>query len=384
MKIAFFVGVLVIQALSAFLLIKGLKMPARWVPWIIVVFVIFNLPIPYLMWLQSGARQPPLWAAALIVRPVYAWQFNWVAFLLFIAPVIVGARLLVLATGWETVITVLRWAVIAFIGGWAVLAVYGLADTLRLPVAERVEVTLPGLPPEEDGLKVVLLTDDHVAWWNAKEEFRRIAAVAEEFGPDLLLITGDMVDHHPDYVYAYADCLKDLQPRLGRYAIIGNHDVYTGREAVARRMEERGFRMLRNEWTTLDDKGSRLVLAGLDDSGRGWTGGDPATQKLPEVMDGCPEERPTILMIHRPTRFEDFKGLPIDLVLAGHTHGGQLAFPFGGPGLAHLTFANPGGMYRSGDLSQYVSRGSGTVGWCYRLFCPKEVTFITLRSPEAD
>jgi len=379
----FFLLVVALQALEALVFIKGLKLPSRWSWPVIGLFVLFNLALPYLLWLQSGARQPPLWAAALIVRPVYAWHFNWLSFLLFIAPIIVLVRGGAWLAGSETAITALRWGVVGLTIFGAVLSVYGLIDTLRPPELIELEVEMRDLPADEDGLRVAVLSDPHIGWWNAKEEFQEVARMIADMEPDLLLVVGDMVDHHPDYVHVFADCLEGVRPRLGRYAIIGNHDVYTGREAVARRMEARGFDMIRNGWKSLDALGSSLVLAGMDDSGLGWTGEDPATSRLPKVLAGCPENAPVILMKHRPSSFEYFEGLPVDLVLSGHTHGGQLKLPFGGPGLADLTYEFTEGLHQKGGQAIYVSKGTGTVGWPFRLFCPREVTLITLRSPRA-
>jgi predicted phosphodiesterase len=98
---------------------------------------------------------------------------------------------------------------------------------------------------KDDRIKVVQLTDLHVSWWNSRKEIERIGVQVRELQPDLLLITGDVVDHNPDYVKVLADGLDQVRPRLGRYAIIGNHDVYTGREEITERMEARGFKMLR-------------------------------------------------------------------------------------------------------------------------------------------
>lgn len=375
-----FIFIAAFQAFAAFIFIWGLKLPARYAYLVAAAFVIMNLPIPYIIWLVSGARQPPMWAAALIVRPCFAWQFDWLTFVLFLAPLVVLAR----AGAWlahsEAVIIWMRYAVFSITALAAALTVYGLADTITIPRVERIEIRLPHLPASEEGLKIAHLSDPHVTWWNSRKEFQRIADLIADMDPDLLVITGDMVDHNPDYVYVVADCLEKTRPRLGRYAVIGNHDVYTGREAVSRRMEERGFTMIRDRWISLEAEGSSLVLAGLDDSGMNWTGRDPANKKLPAIMEGCPSGRPVILLKHRPAPMKVFRDLPVGLVLAGHTHGGQLKLPFGGPGLADITFENPGGTYSEEGLTQHVSRGTGTVGWPFRLFCPAEVSLITLRA----
>jgi predicted MPP superfamily phosphohydrolase len=220
-----------------------------------------------------------------------------------------------------------------------------------------------------------------MSWWSSKEEIERLADMVARADPDLLLITGDMVDHHPGYVHALADAFEGVNPRLGRYAIIGNHDAYTGRTRVARLMGARGFRMLRNEWVVIEKRGARLVLAGMDDSAAGWTGADKASAKIREVLSGCPMDIPSILLTHRPPSFADTEGLPIKLTLSGHTHGGQLRLPFGGPGFADLTFEHVMGLYSQDQRSLYVSRGIGTVGLPYRLFCLTEIALLTLRNP---
>lgn len=367
---------LLIQGLDAFILIKGFRLGGNW-PWIIIaVFIVANLPLPYVAWLVAGARQPPTWAALLIVRPFYAWQFNWICFLFLVAPLVMGARLGAFLAGAPAIFDWARYAAGGVIALVAVLSLYGLFHTSHDPELVLVEAAIYNLPESLDGYRVAQLSDNHVAWWNSREEFERVAAMVKGAKPDMLVVTGDMIDHNPDYVHAFADCLEGVKPRHGRFAIIGNHDVYTGREAVASRMEDRGFKMLRNEWVYLDDPG--LIIAGYDDSGQGWTGRDPAQEIAPQILKSAPRTMPVMLLAHRPPAMEALLGLPVNLVLAGHTHGGQLCLPFGGPGLADLTFKHTAGLYRAGDMALYVTRGTGTVGWPFRLFCPPEVTILKL------
>jgi hypothetical protein len=382
-KVSIFIGIVILQALEAFILIRGLKLPARVTPWIIAVFVVFNLALPYLIWLWSGARQPPTWAAIWIVRPVFAWHFNWFCFLVFLAPLILALSLASSWGGFGWALTAARIVVLGSIGLWTALTIFGLSQENDIPQVVKLEVLLPNLAEQEDGIRLVQLSDPHVAWWNSREEICRIGAMIRDLSPDLLVITGDMVDHNPDYVDALAQCLTDVRPRLGRYAIIGNHDVYTGREAVARRMEERGLKMIRNGWISLETRGSSVVLVGVDDSGRNWTGPDPSVTEIPQALVGMPPGRPVILLKHRPIIFEDVAGLPIGLILAGHTHGGQICLPFGDVGLADLKWPYAFGLSHDGEKTQYVSRGTGTVGWPFRLWCPADISLITLRSPKA-
>jgi predicted MPP superfamily phosphohydrolase len=371
---------LILQVLILFILIWGLKIPRRFALWLIFGFVLFSLPLPYILWLQAGARQPPFFAAALIVRPFFAWQFNWLCFLVFLVPVIVLARAGAALFGSEMIITILRWAVFMIAMIWGSATIFGLWDTTNPPMVEKLELEIKGLPLMDHGIRVVQLSDPHVSWWNSKQEICETGRIIAGLEPDLLVITGDMVDHNPRYVHAFADCMEEVSPRLGRYAIIGNHDVYTGTESVARLMQARGFRMLRNEWISLENKGAHLALAGIDDSGLAWTSSDPQEKRIPEILAGCPRDLPVILLAHRPSAFEHVKGLPVALTLAGHTHGGQMKLPFRGPGLADIGFAHPSGLYKRGDQVLYVSRGTGTVGWPFRLNCPKEITLIILCS----
>ena len=380
----FFIGIIAFQVLEILVLRWGLRLQGRTFAMLVIVVAVFLLPLPYQFWLIHNARQPPTWAAALIVRPTYAWHFNWLTFMFFIAPVIVLVRVGGSISGWNGAVPFLRWLVAAILGVWGILTIYGLAATLRSPELEKMEIEIPGLSQKEDGLKIAQISDMHFAWWNSQAEMRRIGGMIAPLNPDLFVITGDMVDHNPDYVYKLADCLEMIKPRLGKFAIIGNHDVYTGADEVARRMQERGFTMLRGSSASLKDKGADLTLAGMDDSGERWTGADPAEKNIPEIVARCPKDSPIILLAHRPSAFDRITGLPIALTLSGHTHGGQLRLPFGLPGLADIGFKRPSGLYQKGNQSLYVTRGTGTVGWPFRLNCPEEITLITLRAPKSS
>jgi hypothetical protein len=349
---------------------------------VVIVFVVFLVPLPYQFWLIQNARQPTEWAAAWIVRPTYAWHFSWLSFMLFIAPLMVLVRVGAGVSGWDGATTFLRWSVAAALGVWGVIAIWGLATSTRPPRLEKVEVKIPGLSQKDDGLRIALLSDMHFAWWNSEAEMQRTSAMIAALNPDLFVITGDMVDHNPDYVYGLADCLEIIKPRLGRYAVIGNHDVYTGRNQVAARMQERGFTMLRGAGVSLSDKGADLTLAGMDDSGEHWTGADPDEIKIPGIIAKCPKQHPIIWLNHRPSAFDQIIGLPVALTLSGHTHGGQLKLPFGLPGLAEIGFKRTAGLYQKGEQWLYITRGTGTVGWPFRVNCPEEITLITLRAPE--
>jgi uncharacterized protein len=379
LRSALFLFIIIIQALCAYLFIRGLKIPDKLVLPVIIVFVFFNLFMPYILWLQEGARQPPFWAAVAIVRPAFAWQFGWITFLLFWAPVIIGARLIVLWTGAEGVLSAVRISTYIIMAIWTMLAIWGLINTVNPPEVRTIEIKMPGLEAAED-TRLIHISDNHVTWWNAEYEFQRIADMVQDLKPDMLVVTGDMVDHHPDYVNVFGKCLSSVKPKYGRFAVIGNHDVYTGRKAVADRMEENGFKMLRDECVDLTGKGLKVQIAGVDDSGKGWTGSDPGDNKVNKILSGCGNGNPVIFLSHRPSVWDEALKEGVDLTLSGHTHGGQWRLPFGGPGLADLTFKQTTGLYEKDGKYMNVSNGTGTVGWPYRLFCPPEITLIILKS----
>ena len=117
---------------------------------------------------------------------------------------------------------------------------------------------------------------------------------------------------------------------------------------IARLMDEDDVIMLRHNWVSLQSKGADLVIGGMDDSGIGWTGADPAEKDIPEILKDAPKGLPIIWLGHRPTSFDKVIGLPVALTLSGHTHGGQLRIPFGGPGLADIAFKHAMGLYKVG------------------------------------
>ena len=129
------------------------------------------------------------------------------------------------------------------------------------------------------------------------------------------------------------------------------------------------------------NKGADLVVAGKDDSGIGWTKGDGWEDRIAGILKTSPKGLPIIWMGHRPTSFDKTKNLPVALTLSGHTHGGQLRLPFHGPGLADIKYKHAMGFYEENGHMLYVSRGTGTVGWPFRIACPEEITLFILRAP---
>ena len=163
---------------------------------------------------------------------------------------------------------------------------------------------------------------------------------------------------------------------------LGNHDTYTGTEEVVAALAEHapGVRLLRDECVKLavDEP---LYLAGIEDPGRGWTVRDLELDTLARVGALLPQDGPTVLLVHRPQAFPQAARLGFPVVLAGHTHGGQLALPTpdGRFNLARVMTGYTRGLYQMHDSILYVNRGIGVAGPAMRFNCRREIATIELR-----
>jgi hypothetical protein len=164
------------------------------------------------------------------------------------------------------------------------------------------------------------------------------------------------------------------------YAVLGNHDLFAGATEVTESLVSNGIPVLTNASVPIERGGSRIWLAGVDDPGAGKP--DPELA-IPAAIRNVPNE-PVMLMSHAPDYVDDLLthpgGQAVDLVLSGHTHGGQIRLPFLGPMVLPLMGRKyVDGLFRFGRTQLYVNRGLGTVGVPFRFACPPEITLITLR-----
>lgn len=254
---------------------------------------------------------------------------------------------------------------------------WGLVRAGRPPRVVRHDLALPGLPSALAGLTVAHLTDLHAGPWIGTEELARALEITRDLGPDLVLFTGDLVDVSPRFCVLLTRHLPLLsRVPLGVYGVTGNHDVYTGADAVVSAMESAGMIMLRDRNVSLASRGAPLSLVGVDDTGRSWmsSGGAPS---LGRAMRGLPEGEMPLLLAHRPTAFIDARRAGIPLTLCGHTHGGQFGVP-GGPNLADIAYQHTHGVYRHGEHHLHVCAGIGAVGLPFRLGVPAEIGLLRL------
>jgi uncharacterized protein len=246
----------------------------------------------------------------------------------------------------------------------------------RPQIVER-EAYVPDLPPELDGLRVVQLSDLHIGKLNSAELMEKAVALAQSLAPDLVLLTGDFVTYSGKDAFGLSPILKQLSPKLGVYACLGNHDHWEGASTVLAALKAGSVKTLVNQAELLQHKGQTLLLGGLDSA---W-GGRP---DMSAIAKHWTRRRPTLLMAHEPDIADQVQASQIPLMqLSGHTHGGQVRAPFYGH-LASVTWGKKYiiGDYTVGNVQLYVNRGIGVVTHPVRMLCAPEVTCHTLRRLE--
>jgi predicted MPP superfamily phosphohydrolase len=251
---------------------------------------------------------------------------------------------------------------VAVAGGGA----YGFVYERHELTVTRASIAVAGLPPALAGVRIGFLTDVHRSRWVSDVDVgRAVAALAGE-RPDLIVLGGDYVTYGDRrYVGAAAEALQPLAAPFGVFAILGNHDDdHDMPVALARR----GMQVLRDARTRVMVRGEPVDLVGL----RFWTRRLPDIAKLLKGATGFP-----ILLAHDPRRLAEADALGVPLVLAGHTHGGQVVLPLVGA-IAARKFPVAQGLARSGRTTMFVSRGLGTIYVPVRINCPPEVAILTL------
>ncbi|MCX7929600.1 MAG: metallophosphoesterase [Chlorobi bacterium] len=259
----------------------------------------------------------------------------------------------------------------------------GFFDTDNLTIYEE-EITLRTLPRTFDGIRIVQISDIHAGSWRSPAPFRHARALLEQLKPDVLVITGDFVNFDPKELELIRSDLQRLRADMGVYASLGNHDHYNSPQnhSLLRSMiANSGITLLVNSNATLRTNGEVLYIVGTDNTGLGQNFAD-----LPAALVGVEPGAPTILLAHDPTFWDKDirRKAPIDLMLSGHTHGGQVGIHFLGieMSVAQVVYKQWAGLYRDGDQYLYVNRGLGTVGPPVRIGIPPEITVLTLRSPK--
>lgn len=248
---------------------------------------------------------------------------------------------------------------------------------------ERLDLPLRGLPDALSGLRVAQISDLHIGMQLRAPLLRQLLARVNALEADLIVITGDIFDFDPRYIEEGCRELAVLEAPLGVFAVLGNHDAYTGADAVARGLEAwTQIRLLRDAWVRLDLEGGAIALVGAEDPGHGWNDRDATHDALARLAGEIPADLARVLLIHRPSWFGQAARLGFPLALAGHTHGGQIALPRPGQhhNISRLISRWTRGLFRDPDSGAilYVNRGLGVAGPPVRLNCAREISLLRL------
>ena len=205
--------------------------------------------------------------------------------------------------------------------------VLGYIGARRL-VVRRVDVDVPGLPSEFEGLRIVQLSDLHIGPHTNRRFLRRVVDATRSLQPDIIAVTGDLIDDRAEDVAAYARALGSLEAPLGVYMIPGNHDVYAGWDEVEESLRAAHLgTVLVNDVQLLHRGDATLALVGTGDPAGGPRGTSRAAPDVERALAGVPENATVIAFAHNPTLWPALAARGVALTLSGHTHWGQFALP---------------------------------------------------------
>lgn len=262
----------------------------------------------------------------------------------------------------------------------ALLAIYvfgrGRSEARRLHIT-RVEVPIAGLPEALDGFEIIHLSDLHLTGYGPYEQ--ELLRALRPLSARIVVFTGDFLGGPGG-----ADALIPILMEVGRdriaFGVLGNHDYRppVNTRALARDLARAGVRLLVNDSDVVVERGHRLRFIGVDDPHTGRANVQQAMATLPPPAGDKPE--PVILLAHSPDVLLDADAADADLILAGHTHGGQICLPGGYPLFTNTRLGKKfaSGLVQESSTPMFVTRGIGTSSISVRLFCPPEIAVIRL------
>ena len=253
-----------------------------------------------------------------------------------------------------------------------------LANTA--PVVRRVPVTLAGLDPALNGLRIVTFSDGHRSATYGGRRFERVVETVNGQRPDVVAIVGDLVDGSVEELREDVAPLADLVSAQGVYFVTGNHEYFVETRAWLRHLPTLGVDVLRNERVPITRGSAAFDLAGIDDRTAAASGLPGHGADLDAALDGRDDGRPVVLLAHQPVQVAQAQAARVDLQLSGHTHGGQL-WPF--DYAIRLDQPVVSGLSRHGDTQLYVTTGVGYWGPPMRIGARPEVTVVELRAPRS-
>ncbi len=237
---------------------------------------------------------------------------------------------------------------------------------------ERREIFLRRLPRELDRFRIVQLSDVHHSPFTGSDQIRRAVETANSLEPDMIALTGDYVSHEREYAAPCAEMLGRLRARFGVYAVLGNHDHWVDAALITDLFTLAGIRVLVNEGMRFEARRASFWLAGVDDTMVGL-------EDLSLALAGSRSDEMKLLLAHNPVILRRAARAGVDLVLSGHTHGGQVTLRSERSASGRPRRRLLRGLGRQGATQIYVTRGLGTVVLPIRYGSPPEVSLLELR-----
>ena len=358
-------------------LVRDASWPAPWGAALTVAIVVLAALVPVafagMRWLPRALNGPVAWVA-----------YTWLGFLLylFLLTVLsdagrgVASLLGALPSDPDRRLFLSRMVAAGVGAASGLIGLGGLVNVARGYEVRRIRIPLTKLPASASGYRIVQLTDVHVGPTIGRAFVEGMVREANGLAPDLIVITGDLVDGSVKELRELVEPLRDLRARDGVFFVTGNHEYYSGADAWIAHVATLGIRVLRNE--RVDVRGV-FDLAGVDDaSSRGMLPGHG--QDVAKALEGRDPSRAVVLLAHQPKAVHDAHEHRVDLQLSGHVHGGQMV-PFNW--LARLQQPFIAGLHRLGDTWVYVSTGTGYWGPPMRVGTGAEITHIELVSEPA-
>ncbi len=350
----------------------------------------------------AGRREPTHMTPwdALVAAPFLWWIFSSTIAFAVVVLLWIGKAVFRAARGWVSALRpapsprpaspgpsrrqILEHAATAAVAAPFVAGAYGLLyGRLNLETSHR-RIQLARLPDAFHGFRIAQLSDIHIGPFMSEDEIRKYVRIANSLKPDLIVLTGDFLTFDPSPKEAVVAALSGLRAPYGVYGCLGNHDAWARSEdALTELFGQAGIRILRQEHVAIRNAGERWNLIGIDyaNSRHMSAGVGHMNSQTLEGMEALMEkDAVNILLSHNPETFDRAAELGIDLSLAGHTHGGQLALEFINPEIAPSRIVTPyvSGWFQKPGGQLYVNRGIGTIAAPMRVGAPPELTVFEL------
>ena len=238
---------------------------------------------------------------------------------------------------------------------------------------EHERIGLRRLPEAFESFRIVQLSDIHHGPFSSREQIERAVDTANRLQPDIIALTGDYISKERHYAAPCAEMLGRLKAKYGVYAVLGNHDHWTDAALITDLFRAEGITVLINEGMHFEKNGASIWLAGVDDTMVGL-------EDLSLALAGARDDEMKLLLAHNPIILRRAARVSVDLVLSGHTHGGQVAIRGERSTVRGARKRLLKGLGRLSNTQIYVNRGLGTVVLPIRYGCPPEISLLELRT----